>query len=343
MRVTPFTLFNQLTQALDSTLQDYSKLNETLASGKKIQAPSDDVNGMMRAMDYQLNINDNNQYTRNIATAATGLKFTDTILTSVSDTLLKIKSMITLHSSNVSDPMTIAMDSQTATSLKNMLLDLANTKISDQYVFSGFKSDTQPYQNTSVPALDYQGDSGKVNIPVNKGATVQANVTGNDAFSYTIGAPGTTYVKQISGGLNVHYTQGAGTTIDVEIRQADDVSRPADDTFSFSNVMQMTDLLSSAISTNNADRVQALAEPFSQYQTQLATTQTSVGTRLNGLQDQSALLSTVTNTLQDSLSSVTDANMLEVIARIKQTEIALQAIRDSAGRVLQQSLFDFLK
>jgi len=341
MRITPITIFNQLTQALDSTLQDYAKLNETLSSGKNIQAPSDDVNGMMRAMDYKLSINDNGQYIRNIETATTSLNVTDTILTSVNDTLAKLKSLLSSHLSSVSDPVAIAMDSQTAMSLKDMLFDLANTKLSNQYVFSGFKSDTQPYQTTSLPAFDYQGDSGKINIPVSKGASLQANVTGNDAFSYTLGAVGTTYVKQISGGLNAHYTQGAGTTVSVEIRDAADTT--VLDTFSFSNVMQMTDLLGSAISANNTDRIQALADPFSQYQTQLATTQASVGSRLSGLQDQSTMLSKVTNTLKNSLSSVEDANMIEVIARIKQTEITLQALRDSASRVLQQSLFDFLK
>lgn len=344
MRITPFTIFNQLNQALDSTMQDYSTLNTELASGKKIQAPSDDVNGMAQSLGYKVSISSNNQYAQNIKNATTNLNFTNTILTSTNDTLSQINKLVTTHSSSVTDAMTVSMDTQTAANLRDMLLDLANSKYMNQYVFSGFRSGTQPYQTATVPSMAYQGDAGQVTIPVNNGATIQANVTGNDAFSYTIGAAGTTYTNQISGGLNVHYTQGAGTTINVEIRQADDVSRPGvDDTFSFSNVMQMTDILSSAINTNNSARVQALADPFSKYQAQLATTQATIGSRLNGLQDQSTMLTQVTNTLQDSLSSVEDADMVKVIAQIKQTDVTLQAIRDSASRVLQQSLFDFLK
>jgi flagellar hook-associated protein 3 FlgL len=340
MRITPSTIFNQLNKALDSTMQDYSTLNTILASNKRLQAPSDDVNGMAQAMDYTLDISNNSQYSQNIETATSGLNFTNSILTSVDDTLVKINSLVNAHTSSVTDPTTIGLDTQTATTLRDMILNLANTKLMGRYVFSGFQSDMQSYQDVTFA---YQGDAGKLNIPVTKGTTVQANVTGNEAFSYTIGAPGSTYTKQITGGSNVHYTQGAGTTINVEIRQADDVSRPTDDTFSFSNVMQMTDLLSSAISANNTDRVKALADAFSKYQTQLETTQASVGSRLSGLQDQSTMLSNISNAEQDSLSSVQDADTIKVVAQIKQTEVTLQAIRDSAGRVLQQSLFDFLK
>jgi flagellar hook-associated protein 3 FlgL len=359
MRITPFTIFSHLNQALDNTMQDYSKLNDILASNKAIQAPSDNVNGMARALDYKLSISNNNQYSQNIDTATTSLKFTNTVLTSVDDTLLKINDLVTAHLSSVTDTTKIALDSQTATTLRDMLLNLANTKLMNQYVFSGFKSDTPPYQD---PALVYQGDAGKINIPVNKGTSVQTNVTGDDAFSYTIGALGATYTKQISGGLNVHYTQGAGTTIDVEIHDANDnpiysldaggnpvldaSGNPVLDpnyNFSFSNVMQMTDLLSSAITANNTNLIQALADPFSKYQTQLQTTQASIGSRLDGLDGQSTMLSNITNSLQDSLSSVEDADTIKVIAMIKQTEVTLQAIRDSASRVLQQSLFDFLK
>ena len=338
MRITPFTIFNQLTQSLDRTLKDYSILNNKLSTGKKILAPSDDPNGTMRSLDYKLRINNNGQYKQNIDFVSTSLNFTNTIMTSVNTALSTITSLVTKNASGPQDAMNQATDSALAGSLKDTLLSLANTKYMNQYIFSGFASDVKPYDAGTVLPYDYQGDAGVVNVQIDTGATMQANVTGNNAFSYTLAAP---KVVKLAGGENVHYTPGAGTAVTVDIYDTTDTTIL--DTFSFSNVIQMTDVLSTAISTNNTTRIQALVDPFTQYQTQAITVQTDIGTRLSRLDDQTTLLTQGTDAMKSALSNVEDANTLEVIAQLKQTEVTLQALRDSASRVLSQSLFDFLK
>lgn len=326
-------IFNQLTGSLGSTLKDYSTLNDMLSSGKKLLAPSDDPGGLMRAIDYKVGISANTQFGQNINLISTQLKFTNTTLESAQNALATVMGFTT----KTIDPQTQASDAQIAASWKNTLLDLANMTYGGQSVFAGFKSDTQAYASGTY---DYQGDAGLVNVPVDRGSSVAVNVPGSSAFSYTIGPEGTTYTKLVNG-QNVHYTQGPGTTINVDIYDPTDTT--VLDSFQFSNVIQMADLVSTSIQSNDTMRLAALREPFSKAQSQMIASITDVGQRIAELDNRSAWLTQNTSLLKSALSPIEDADQLEVIAKLKQTEITLSAIRDSASRVLSQSLLDFLK
>jgi len=335
MRITSFTIYNQLQQSLAKAMSDYSVTNNRLATGKKILAPSDDVNGMMRAMSYRVSINDSDQYKRNVDGATTNLSLTDTTLTSISDIIAKVKALTTTSMSGTNDASLRSSLSQQAAQWRDSLVGLANTRITDRFLFSGFRSDQQPYDPVT---FDYQGDNGAMSVPIDHGATIQINVTGNDTFSYT---PVAAYVKQISGGLNVHYTPGAGTTTNVEIRDAADTT--VLDTFNFSNVMQMTDILGTAIGTNDTARMEALVDPLSRVQEQVAVVQSDVGARMSRLQDQSSRLTLNTNAQKNFLSATEDADMNETIMQLQMTDTTLQALRAASSKIISQSLFDFLK
>jgi flagellar hook-associated protein 3 FlgL len=316
-------------------MQDYARLNENLSSGKKILAPSDDAMGLMRAMDYKVRISGTTQYRQNIAFVQNGLNAANTVMDSYGKFLASATALVSQNQSGMQDAASRAMSAQQATALRDIFMDLGNTKINDEYLFAGFRSDRQPY---AAGTFAYQGDSGMVNVPIDNGATLAANVTGENVFSYTL--PAATSL-QISGGRYVHYAPGAGTTVDVEIRDTDNTT--VIDTFSFSNVIQMTDTLSAAIAANDPTRLEALADPFHQAQIQLRAAQGDVGSRLSWLDMRSSDMTKSSNAMQNSLASLEQADMVEVVAKLKTTEVTLQAVRESASRVLSMSLFDFLK
>jgi flagellar hook-associated protein 3 FlgL len=340
MRILTTTIFDQLNQAMQKTMTDWATANSRIATGKKLLVPSDDVSAVMRAMDYRVSLNDNSQFSRNIDSASNALSFTNTLMTSLNSTVSDIKKVLN-SAINASTPALQSTFTQQLDQYRNMLLDTANTKYVNQYIFTGFTSSTQPY-NAVTHA--YQGDVNPFNVQIDKGATVQVNTIGSDVFSYSIGALGATYAMKLSGGQNVHYTQGAGTTINVEIRQADDVQRVGvDDTFSFSNVIQMTDTLSAAVTNNNTLRVEALQDPFNRAQNQLNASQAGVGARLDTLKTQTSRLTDSTATLQDSLSATENADMNTSALQLQMADTTLQALRSTAAKILSQSLLDFLK
>jgi len=334
MRITPNIIYEQMSRSLNHTTEDLSRLSEMLATNKRILAPSDDITGSTRALDYRVNISSNNQYQQNIDHASNALKFTDDVLTAASKMLGEVNDLAHISAGAV-DPVSQNILSQQVLQFRDQLASVSNSRYLGQYLFSGFRTDLQPY---TAGTFAYQGDSGVMNVMINQSSTLPVNLTGDSTFSYTLAAP---TVTQLASGQYIHYTPGAGTTVNVEIRDSTDTA--VLDTFSFSNMIQMTDVLGSAIGTNNALRVQALAQPFDIVRDQIRNAQAEVGSRLNRLQDQTEWLTSSTNTLKDALSSVEDANINEVAMGLQKTNVALQALYAASSKIMQQSLFDFLK
>jgi len=333
MRITPNIIYSQLNRSIDQTNETLGRLTEMLATNKKFLAPSEDVTAATRALDYKVSISSNDQYQQNIDHAQNRLKFTDAVLTTTSKMLSDIKDLANISEGAV-DPATLTILSQQVYQYRDQLASVANSRYLGQYLFSGFRTDLQPY---AAGTFVYQGDTGVMNVLISQANTLPVNLTGDSTFSYTLAAP---TVKQLGGGQYVHYTPGAGTTVNVEIRDTTDTA--VLDTFSFSNVIQMTDVLGAAIGTGNALRVQALSDPFGQVGDQMRNAQAEVGSRLNRLQDQTDWITSSTNTLKDALSSVEDANINEIAISLQKTNVALQALYAASSKIMQQSLFNFL-
>jgi flagellar hook-associated protein 3 FlgL len=337
MQITTSMLTNQLLASIQNSLTTQSDLTQQLASGKKILAPSDDVQGTVRALDYQVNISKNNQYEANITNATNSLDQANTVLTSFSSTLATITGALS-NATSATNPSIHQTTSDTVAQLRNQLLDLANTHVGNTYLFAGFKSNIQPY---AAGTYAYQGDDGIANVSSGIGLSIALNVPGSSVFSYTQNTP---YTTQISGGLTASYTNGGVTPsgepiVNVNITDANNNPVKA---FSFSNAIQMTDLLSTAIANNDTPTIEALQYPFSQVQNQVNSAQADVGARLNALQTQSTSLTKNTTNMQDNLSTIQDADTAALGVEIPQVNTALQALYSASAQILPMSLISFL-
>lgn len=180
MRITSFTIFNQLTRSLQNRIREMSVHSERLSSGKKINKPSDDVYGMIKSMDYKVNINEIEQYIKNINEADSYLSLTDTVMSSVGNALVRARELAVQASSGTQTAQDRIAVSGEIANLRDELLRLANTKFRGKYIFSGFKTDTQPFD----AGFNFTGDTNLINTFVDRGSTIAVNVTGDKAFSY---------------------------------------------------------------------------------------------------------------------------------------------------------------
>lgn len=206
MRITSFTIFNQLTRSLNDNLRSMSRLTNMLATGKKINNPSDDVSGMMKAMDYKVSINELEQYKRNIDEADAHLSFADTTMSSVTNALTRARELAVQGSTDsISSQDRTAMAEEIA-NLRDEMISLANGKFRNKYIFSGFRTDTQAFD----AGFNYQGDSGEVNVLIDHNATMAINIPGDQVFS----SGGTTYMETLDDLYNI-LTNPASSSTDV--------------------------------------------------------------------------------------------------------------------------------
>lgn len=359
MRITHFMLFNHLSRALQKNTEEYVKFNSMLASGKRIEKPSDDAAGMMRALDYRVNINDYGQYIKNIERASFQLTVTDKVMNSVSESLLKLKELL-ISGQNSRSPENRAFCAKQSGEWRDFLLGLSNTRLEESYLFSGNASGNQAFTLDPLTGrYVYNGDAGERRVLIDRGATLSSTLSGGRVFSFSLNSP---MPSELPDGTPVAYTQTTNpatgiTTITVEIGVAGD---PAYDVFSISSIMDLANTLSAAWQLKNTDgtalnadpaiseemamrRLTALLAPLDAARTQVLNAQSEIGTRQVHLSDQAARHKNATLNLKNGLSATEDANIEETITEILKTETALQAMRQAASRILSQSLLDFLK
>jgi flagellar hook-associated protein 3 FlgL len=352
-------IFNQLANALQKNMEEFTKLNTQLASGKRIQKPSDDIVGMMKSLDYRLNINTTEQYKKNIEEANFQLQFTSDVLSSVTNSILKLKELISMGG-NAQTQENRSFYSQQASMWRDFLLDLSNTKLGNRYLFSGYKTDQKAFTyNPTTYQYDYNGDQGEINVPIDTEATIPLNIAGSYAFSFAMTG---SLPTELPDGTPISYTQSTDpltgiTTTTVEIGNAGEQGY---DTFTFSNLMDIANILSFAFQYKDIDgsdldtdpdiqeemalhRIAALSYPLNDGQTNILNIQGEIGTRQSHINDQKTRLVTSALNLTNALSKTEDADMDETITEILKTDTALKALREAASRILSQSLLDFLK
>ena len=359
MRITSFMIFNQFMSSLQGTQEEFAKLNEQLSTGKRITKTSDDIVGATKALGYKVSISAMEQYKRNIDEANIQLTYTDNVIGSVSDTMVSLHEL-TAMGNNAQYLENRDLYSQQAAQYRDYLLSLSNTQLGSKYIFSGYQTNQEAFvYNSATSRYDYQGDNGEINVLIDDGAQTTVNMQGSRAFSISLSEPLPT---ELSDGTPVSYTQSTDpatgiNTVTVEIGNAGD---PDHDTFTFSNIMDMANILSYAWQYKNTDgsdlnadadvsgemamhRIAALSKPIDDARVQTLAIQSEIGTRQVHLNDQASRLTGSKTNLQDALTRTEDADMDQTAAEIIKTQTALQALMASASKIISQSLLDFLK
>lgn len=185
------------------------------------------------------------------------------------------------------------------------------------------------------------------------------NIQGSRAFSLTLAEPLPT---TLSDGTQVSFTQSKDpltgiNTVTVEIGNLGD---PDYDTFTFSNFMDIANIMSYAWQYNDVDgtslnstpeiaekmalhRISALAKPIDDARVQTLGIQSEIGARQIVLNEQSKRLGSSTLVMQNALTKIEDADMTETATELLKTQTALEALRASASKIISQSILDFLK
>ncbi|NTU41614.1 MAG: flagellar hook-associated protein FlgL [Nitrospirales bacterium] len=359
MRVSSTMLFDQLRKALQNGVSDLADKNLSLATGKRINKPSDDPVGAARALDYKLSISRNDQFIRDIGQAETFLDATDKTLTSAQDSVASLSKLLAggLNNTSSSDK---AYYAEQAANYRDFIQSMSNTKLGDRYIFSGFQTDQEAFTfNAATNHYDYNGDLGQITTAVGNGITSQMNIQGPSAFGVTMPVSAPT---ALADGTPVSYSQTTDpatgvSTMTIGIGTAGD---PAYDTFTVSNVMDIANYMSYAWKSQDVDgtaldvtsavsdlkaahRLQALAAPLNAASSRMLEAQSEIGTREAFLDNQQTWLEQNSLNLENSRAATEDADINQTAVDIKSAELALDALRTSAANILSQSLLDFLQ
>lgn len=185
MRVTPgMTAANALYNLQQGRAKN-EKIQEQVASGLNINRPSDDPLSARQVLNLEGKLKESQQYGSNITKGQLWLSMTDTALTGVSDVVDQVKSIASSMVTDVTDTTINSVNVAQLKELKKQLVDLANTKLGDQYIFAGFQNNAVPFDDNGNAT---GSTAGAINVDIDRDSPAQINVSGEKLFLGTGGA-----------------------------------------------------------------------------------------------------------------------------------------------------------
>jgi flagellar hook-associated protein 3 FlgL len=181
MRISTNTMYQTAISKISSLQAEQSKLQQQIASEKRVLTPSDDPIAASRALDISSSQSQNAQFARNRQIANTSLTGLDTSLGSMTELLTSTRTTLVGNAGTLTTDQRTVLSTNLKASLQT-LLGYANTKdASGNYMYAGFQSDTVPFTATATGAT-YNGDSNQQRIQVDSQRKMVVNVTGDNVF-----------------------------------------------------------------------------------------------------------------------------------------------------------------
>jgi flagellar hook-associated protein 3 FlgL len=185
IRPTQNTTYELVRSGIDLNLARLIRAQEQISSGKKLLRPSDDPVAAAAVLALQRQLGDVSRFSSAIGSAKPLLASGIGALGSASQVLTEARTLAVsgLNGTlNDSDRHAIAQDLR---QLKTQLLDLANTKFGESYVFGGTASDAPPFAESEVDGqlkVGYAGNEAAQSVSIGPGVEVAVGIPGSQAF-----------------------------------------------------------------------------------------------------------------------------------------------------------------
>ncbi|KGE20409.1 flagellar hook-associated protein FlgL [Paenibacillus wynnii] len=305
LRVTSNMMNSQLLLNLNRNARTMNDTQLQLATGRKLNKPSDDPVGITYSLRYRAELSSNEQYQKNVDSAISWLDYNDTVMTQAGDVIQRLRE-ISVQGSNGTNPQT-ALDSINAEvkQLKAQLVDIANSQLNGKYIFNGQQYDAKPFDfptgadgmpDTSGAAL-ITTDSGNVNYSVGESVQLPINVTGSEVFG--------------------------GVEID--------------------NIFSIIDRISNALASGNITGVSAELNNIDTRNNKMLSLQADIGAKTNRIELMQSRLSDLEVNLTDLQSKTEDGDYAELLMKSKVQENIYNASLSVGSKIIQSTLVDFIR
>jgi len=311
MRVTANTFPNSLITQLTSLTQRQNKLQNQAATGQLIRSPEDDPVAMRRILDLQAEGKQVSQYKRNIdrhQELAVASFNSIKAMKSISDRAREIS----ISADGLKAQPELNLYAREVTELIKSAVQAANSKNRSDYLFGGTLSDRPPFvmttdANGNVTGVTYQGNTTLSESEIASGVTLSAQNVGENA-------------------------SGSGP------RGLIADSRSGADFFNHLISFQNNLLSGNVAAIESTDRAN-LGLDEENFLYHLGTS----GAIQSRLEVTDSIATRRSDTLEALVSKEADADLAQTLVRLNQTQTAYQAALQSAGKILNSSLLDYIR
>jgi len=304
MRVTNNTMIHSIVRYLTRQNEALFDRQNIIASGKKINKPSDDPLGMGRVLDYRQTIASIEQYQTNIQRGKTRLDVVEVNLDLVDDLLEVVRAIAQDETGGTTESRQRAAES--LKDVYDQILDQANSKFNDNYLFSGYQTKTAPFSRDDTQAttfdqftITYNGDAGDMQFIVADNTTITMQADGQPIFH-----------DAASGGINIF-----------DVMRDLIVGLENDDTAAIS--------IQSGLLEQGETQIQDIRSANAPILYQLQTTENH--------------WEYYKPKIEDLLGTEENADITRAVVELQSLELAYQSTLATAARIIQPGLISFLQ
>lgn len=285
-----------------------ARLQEQIATGKRILTPSDDPLASARLTRLATTMSDQDQYAGNVKLAQSLLAQSDSTLESVQINLTRAQELALKASNDTLNPDNRAAIGAELEAILEDLLALANTSdLRGEPLFGG-SAGAQAYVRAANGTISFAGEGEAPPIPIGAGVSVRATDSGQRHFEgFSVGGAQTDMFKVV-GDLAKALMPGG-------------VPNPA------------------ALKQALADGTDGLKLAFEQ----VTTGRTSVGARGARLEIEAERLAQAAVDNEIEKSGIEGVDIPTAVIELQKTMLALQATQASFTQLSRLSLFDYIR
>lgn len=365
MRIADKMTLQQVQDSIGKNRADMHALQEQNATQRRINKPSDDPLGATRVLGAKTNERTQKQFIKSLQFATDFLNMTDQSLGEVSEIISRAKELAINQANEASaNENTRKVVATEVEQLLNQVIQVANRKLGDRYIFAGYRTNQVPFTKSG----DYKGDNGEIKIQVNKDAYITMNIPGNKIFlgegsienrTDSVEVPKNAeqliehkerdQIEEERRALQIPlaqvYSKGSSS------RQIASVNAPPVEPgeespylpSSGANVFDVLQQLVISLKTDNRVGIQESLDQLDLAFNQVITSRSQVGSRVMALNNNLEALQKGVVDAKTTASQIEDADILQLVSDINKADTTLKATLETSGRLLQPSLLDFIK
>lgn len=359
MRVTDKMTQTQVMNNIQKNRSELSNLQNQAATMKRVTKPSDDPVASAKILINRTENRNLEQFEKNIFFAKSFLETSEAALAQVSEALVRAKELAIQGASDTNGGAPREMISSEVAQIYTSLVEIANRRSGERYIFGGQKTLTQPFNGDG----EYAGDDGEIKIQNQKGQFVAMNMTGERIFvGRGVGSDGVlrppSSTPQTPDEIQKYKLSEADRQFQNEEQQENNLETrgPASvgriqrlgnaDPITGGagvNIFSLITGLDAALKTNDRDGIQDALEPLDQALNQISLARAEIGGRLNQLNatDDGNKKMVIDN--KTSNSQIEDADLFQVMTDLNRSDAALKGSLETSNKLLTMSLLDFLR
>lgn len=181
MKITMKMFHDRFLAGIQRNMEAVMKDSDQLSTGRRIGKPSDDPTAMSRIVNYNVILSANSEFMRSITSAKSPLESFDAAFTTLSDNLIRASELALSGANGTMDASARLMVAKEVDGLLESSVGIANTKIGDRYIFSGFQSNVAPVNATTG---EFVSDLNSLEIEVGLNVKMTLNISAADLFSF---------------------------------------------------------------------------------------------------------------------------------------------------------------